>query len=508
MCSEVEESKLIIVGDSLGQVASQTIYNVSALYSSVDGTVAAPLLGSNKTEIITVARRIGTFDLSAVQAEDCCQYLMCKVGANLSLSPKVLRACVRRLPLSDPLRVRVDHYFNGNLLRTEETMLTPRPPPWALEAERPRRSLALRIALEPSVATPSLLPRGKPSTELEVVHFDAAAGTEVPWSVIEAVAAAPQGNPNSLHGAGRMARMAIEKTREELAAVLKVSSSDIIFTSGGTESNQIALAGFRVVCREAWMHASTCGYPDVLQQFSSSDERPPIAVIDLVNHETGSVTTQLIRPADGVRLHVDACQALFKIPWDSVDLSHVDSMSFTAHKINGPVGCGMLYIKDLKKSLARGAVRPLMHGGPQEMGLRPGTENVSAIVGLGAALKLQRPAIHREIEAFVVASLTVMGLVVNHRGPTSGFIVHATLPLGYDHVAVVSMMSALHRVEIGTGAACKTGQRNVGVYETLGISPIPEKRSIRLSWDSFTPMNHAERAMEALKATLRELKRR
>jgi cysteine desulfurase len=338
-----------------------------------------------------------------------------------------------------------------------------------------------------------------------IVNLDCAAGTEVHRSVHAAMLRAPHGNPSTLHASGRAARMAIEQVRADVATALGVSVTDLIFTSGGTESNRIAIHGYRVVNRAAWMHAST---QDDKGDVAADDGRPTIMVMDAVNHETGSINVVTERPAGVQRLHVDACQAFLKMDLKKY-IDVVDSMSITAHKINGPIGCGVLYVRNLKQALENGSITPLFVGGVQESKLRPGTENTPAIVGLGAALRLNRAgSVHEQIDALVTSALCDMGCVINRRGTSSGFICHATIPAGVNNVDVVTFLSAVHNVEIGTGSACKSGEVNhTGVYETLGIYPIPEKRSIRLSWDHFTSLTEVERGLQALGTALKKLQK-
>ncbi|CCW66254.1 unnamed protein product [Phytomonas sp. Hart1] len=318
-------------------------------------------------------------------------------------------------------------------------------------------------------------------------------------AVKRAMRRAPEGNPTSLHETGRAARMAMEKVRVALAEAMGLPANEIIFTGGGTESNNIALQGYRVL-REEWSHSSTKGpqrMDDAIEK-KNGDEETVVRVVDLVNHETGSISREFKRPPNG-RLHVDASQAFLKIDFRSLDLSEVDSMTVTAHKINGPIGIAALYLRGLK-------CHKLYSGGSQEKGIRPGTENLPAIIGFGAALKLDRShSQHREIEAFVGKELEALGCELNRRGETSGFIVHATLPAGYDNTEVVSLLSTKYRVEIGTGSACNSGVLNTTVYDTLGKLPEP-RRSIRLSWDCYNTMEEAERVMGAFSKVLAEKK--
>lgn len=476
LAAAFDDSLFIVTGDSAGQVASQTVHNISTLYPSIRKGVVAPLIGMPKNFIVDEARKIHTFDLSIMEGADCCQYMMCKTGANLMMGRRTLEACVRRVKLTE-LKVTKEVYRDGHLCESSEFTYLP--------------ESGLRKQDDgPSVSAQS--PETSQDDSLEdTVYFDAAAGTKIPEQVKMAMLRAPEGNPNSMHMSGRAARMAVEKVRAQLAKVLHVPANDIIFTGGGTESNNIALNGYRVE-RDSWSHASTSENRNVPADATT------VKVIDLVNHETGSLNRNLIRPPGG-RLHVDASQGLLKVDFGSLDLSEVDSITVTAHKINGPVGVGAVYLRDL-------SCNKLYSGGAQEKGVRPGTENVPAIVGFGVALGLDRShSIHKEIDALMTEELEKMGCEVNRRGEVSGFIVHATLPEGYSNTDVVSRLSTKYHVEIGTGSACKTNEVNTTVYDTLGKAPAPT-RSIRISWDSFATLHDAERVISAMKNVMDEMK--
>uniref|UniRef100_A0A0A9WAP4 Cysteine desulfurase n=1 Tax=Lygus hesperus TaxID=30085 RepID=A0A0A9WAP4_LYGHE len=116
-------------------------------------------------------------------------------------------------------------------------------------------------------------------------------------------------------------------------------------------------------------------------------------------------------------------------------------MTVSAHKVNGPVGVGALYLRN------RHCPHRTLVGGSQEHGIRPGTENVPAIMGFGAALRLDRShTAHREIERLILHTLISLGCEINRRGETSGYIVHATLPVGYHNTELVSLLSTRYHV--------------------------------------------------------------
>lgn len=313
----------------------------------------------------------------------------------------------------------------------------------------------------------------------------------LPW--LEGFAA----NPSSIHGPGRAAREAVEAAREDAAAVLGVSPGEIVFTSGGTESDALAVLGgaraararardrLRVLfsaaehaaVREAARSLVSEGFEPVElpvdargvpreEAFASSlDGRAALVSLILANNETGVVNTRLPGAARAAReagavLHTDAVQAVGRIPVRPSDLG-VDLLSFTGHKIGGPKGAGVLWV--------RGGVRlaPLFSGGGQERGRRGGTENVPAIVGLGAALRAAAAGMETEgrrvgalRDAFEAGLLArIPGARVNGRGepgderlPTASSV---TFP-GVDGETLLAALD-LEGVAASSGSACSSG---------------------------------------------------
>ena len=246
------------------------------------------------------------------------------------------------------------------------------------------------------------------------VYLDYNASAPVRPEAAEAVAKAlaAGGNPSSVHAAGRSARAVVEQAREAVAALIAAPASTVVFTSGGTEANALAiesaiLAGSRRLIVSAIEHdsvleaAKASGVPmelapvdadgrlDIswlearLTAWDLQDGRPFVALM-LANNETGviqpvSEAAQVVRAADGW-LHVDAIQAAGKIVVDSRGVG-ADTLSVSAHKIGGPQGVGALTFGP------RAALSRRLHGGGQERGRRAGTENVPGIAGFGAAAR-------------------------------------------------------------------------------------------------------------------------
>jgi cysteine desulfurase len=231
------------------------------------------------------------------------------------------------------------------------------------------------------------------------------------------------GNPSSVHAAGREARAAIDNARDKLTALLQVKPTEIIFTSGGTESCNLAVFGL-ARCRMqggghvisaktehhavlnaiehlekhegfevTWLNVSRDGIIDVDQLADAIRPETRLVSIMTANNETGVIQpmreiSRICREG-GVLLHSDMVQSFGKI---DADLSMVDAASFAAHKFYGPKGVGFLF---LRSGLS---IQPIMFGGAHENERRPGTENVAAIVGLAAAAEWTLRGCHQEQE--------------------------------------------------------------------------------------------------------------
>jgi len=207
------------------------------------------------------------------------------------------------------------------------------------------------------------------------------------------------GNPSSVHRAGRQARRLMEEARDCIAGALDAKSAGVIFTSGGTEANNLALAAFpgRRIIASAVEHPSVLkgrvdhlipvdrqGVVDLaaLESLLTEDPKPALVSVMLANNETGvrQPMDQVVELAHrhGALAHGDAIQALGKGP---LSIGEIDMLSLSAHKIGGPQGVGALLLRDPELDLAS-----LLSGGGQERRHRPGTENVAGIAGFAAAV--------------------------------------------------------------------------------------------------------------------------
>lgn len=263
-------------------------------------------------------------------------------------------------------------------------------------------------------------PPGSPpesGVSMKGIYVDHAATTPIDPRVLQAASAVyslPCGNPSSSHRPGMDAREAMEKARFHVAGLIHAAPEEIIFTSGGTEADNLALKGFALANRHRGKHimvsaiehhailhsakrlralgfevtvlpVDSAGRVDPLDVQKNLRKKTILISIMHANNEVGTVQEieeigRLTREA-GVALHTDAVQTAGSIPID-VDRLGVDMLSLSAHKFYGPPGAGALYIRKGLKVL------PILDGGAQEHGLRAGTENLPAIVGMGAAAQL------------------------------------------------------------------------------------------------------------------------
>ncbi|ODA68821.1 Cysteine desulfurase [Methyloligella halotolerans] len=338
------------------------------------------------------------------------------------------------------------------------------------------------------------------------------------------------GNPSSVHCEGREARAAVEKARAQVAGLVGVEPNQVVFTSGGSEANALALSLRRRGERPA-AYVSAIEHPSVLScggdeparlpvtetglldlqalancaseahlQGEAQDRPAPVFSVMAANNETGVIqpvaeAAEIVHAAGGI-LHVDAVQAAGKVALN-FQASGADLMSLSAHKLGGPKGIGALVLREGLK------IEPLITGGAQETRRRAGTENVAAIVGFGVAAELAaghsmreavRPLKERlEEEAIAAVSETVIfGAGVDRLPNTVCLAVPATkaetLVIGLD----------LAGVAISSGSACSSGKvERSHVLEAMGVPPKLAEGAIRVSLGWETEETDVERFLSA-----------
>ncbi|MCA9169350.1 MAG: cysteine desulfurase [Planctomycetales bacterium] len=365
------------------------------------------------------------------------------------------------------------------------------------------------------------------------IYLDYNATTPVAPSVFEAMRPLLTehfGNPSSLHAFGAAAHQIVEEARERVAELLGARSDEIYFTSGGTESNNLAIAGalmsetgFRghlitsaiehpaVSEPAAWLQRMGCSLTvlptDSLGRVNPADVkaalRPDTVLVTIMhaNNEIGTVQpiqeiSQICREAD-VMLHTDAAQSLGKIR-AQVDELGVDMLTLAGHKIYAPKGIGALYVR-------RGTqLHPFMRGAGHEQGLRPGTENVASIAGLAQSARLAMRSVEENTTR--LASLTtrlwdtlregVRGLSLN--GPPTDRLPN-TLSVNFPHVWGQQLLDQAAEVCASTGSACHSGSSTLSAtLRAIGLDPETARGTIRLSLGWNTSEEEIDRAASLL----------
>jgi cysteine desulfurase len=356
---------------------------------------------------------------------------------------------------------------------------------------------------------------------LPAVYLDHAATTPVRPEVREAMlpylGAELFGNPSSTHRLGRAAHAGLEQARREVADALGVEPGDVIFTSGGTEADNLAVLGVALAARNrgapmlaavaATEHKAVLGAAHAVRQFGGEErtlpvdrdgililsaldqilaERPAIVSVMWVNNETG-----VIQPvaaiaarcrAAGVPFHSDMVQALGKIPVSLGNLP-LTFASISGHKIGGPKGIGALVVRN------RAGIAPLIHGGGQERGIRPGTENLAGIVGFGRATSLavrEQEAEGRRLSALrdalaerLMASIPDVHVTADSV-PRAPHLLHLQV-LGADSDALLRHLD-LAGIAASSGSACSSGSVEPShVLLAMGVSPDRATGAIRFS---------------------------
>jgi cysteine desulfurase len=340
------------------------------------------------------------------------------------------------------------------------------------------------------------------------------------------------GNPSSIHQAGQEARRVIDTARARVARCIGALPEEILFTSGGTESNNLAILGMMSGTRDAprhlvstaiehqavlnpCRHLERCGMTATYLPVDGNGTltlsavepaiRPETALISvmLVNNDIGTIqpvaeVASLAR-ARGIAVHTDAVQAMGKIPV-SVKTLGVDLLSLSAHKLHGPKGVGALY---LRKGTS---LTPLVFGGHQERGLRPGTENVPAIAGFGkacelASSRLTEDAIHVSAlrDQFEQSVLDRLPWVRVNGGDASRSPNTSSLHFADLSAEMVTINLDLLGVAVSTGAACSSADNQPShVLLAMGRSPEDARSSVRFSFGRTTTVDEVARAVELL----------
>jgi cysteine desulfurase len=345
------------------------------------------------------------------------------------------------------------------------------------------------------------------------------------------------GNASSIHHHGQEARAAVEDARESVADLLGCSAAEIVFTSGGTESDNLAIAGWvaagdhvvtssiehhavlhackhleKIGCEVTILPVDGRGLIDPSDVRRALRPKTKLISVMMANNETG-----LLQPVEevgeiaseaNILFHTDAVQAATKVPI-SVRQIGCDALSISGHKIHAPQGVGALYVKKGTR------IQPLFHGGRHERSRRAGTENVPGIVGLGKAAEIAKQGLDRDdaqkmaamrdrLEQGILAHVEEAG--VNGAGSTR---VPNTTNIHFDHIEGESLVIALDLkgLAVSTGAACSSGAIEPShVLIAMGLRPDQARASIRFSLGKQTTEADIDFALELVPETVARLR--
>ena len=373
-------------------------------------------------------------------------------------------------------------------------------------------------------------------------YFDNAATTVVYPEVRELMVKLMEedyGNPSSLHMKGVEAEKYIKEAAERIAKELKCRENEIVFTSGGTESNNLAIIGTALAHRRAGKHIITTNIEHasvsatmeflakegfeityvgvdetgavLLDELKASLREDTILVsVMYVNNEIGTIEpieeiSKMVKAYnENIVVHVDAVQAFGKLRFSPKKLG-VDLMSISGHKIHGPKGSGALYIRD--KLL----IRPIIHGGGQQKSMRSGTENVPAIAGMGLAAMLMYKDHDNKMEHIESLKQSFISRVTAIENVYSN---SQTAP----HIASISFVGVrsevmLHALEdrgiyVSAGSACSSNKPHVsGVLKAIGLPNEKLESTLRFSFCEDNTMEQVDYAVEEIKTLLPVLRK-
>ena len=380
--------------------------------------------------------------------------------------------------------------------------------------------------------------------KIEKVYFDHNATTRVDNEVLDAMMPYFQnqfGNPSSGHNLGIAGRQAINQAREQVADSIEAQPSQVVFTSGGSEANNLFIQGVAGHLKNSRIIISAIEHPCVLRpakelaQSANKEYRlrqlivdrsgliimsdvdkalseypPNIVSVMLANNETGVIQevaniAEKSRKLDAL-IHTDAIQAFGKIPISFPSLN-VHAMTLSSHKVYGPKGAAALIIdKEI-------VLRPQIFGGGHEGGLRSGTENVPAIVGFGKAcelskLRMEKTTIHvTKLRTHLEKKLIGMGAIIFGMNATR---LPNTCYFALPDIEGETLVIRLERSGflIASGAACSSAAPGKShVLDAMGVEPILARCAVRLSLGNSNTLEQINEFISALAFTVKELKR-
>jgi len=376
-----------------------------------------------------------------------------------------------------------------------------------------------------------------------MIYFDNAATTQIDPAVLTRLKEVEKkyyANPSSIHSAGQSSRFIIEKSRDIISETLGCSSKEIIFTSGGTESNNLALIGTALANRDKGNHIITTKveHPSVLNtvkylssigfeisyiEVNANGQIDLEKLPDLLSNETVLVSVMMINNEVGsilpiqaigeilknrnIIFHVDAIQAFGKIDLNMNKLN-IDLLSVSGHKIYGPKGTGALYVR------SGTPISNLMFGGSQERILRAGTENLSGIAGLGKAVeqmilhKNERENINKIRDTFEHKLLSQNpGIEIHCKNSNRIYNISNVF---FPHISIDSFLLNLdlEGISCSSGAACSSGSITAShVLTAMNIPAEQANQSLRFSFGRFNTIDEVNKAVPIITEIYHRLKK-
>jgi len=376
--------------------------------------------------------------------------------------------------------------------------------------------------------------------KMKKIYFDNAATTKVDEKVVEAMMPyfiEKYGNASSQHFAGQEARQAFEESRKIIAGAINGKARDLIFTSGGTESNNLVLKGLffanypeknhiittkiehdcvlnackwleKQGAQVTYLEVNREGFVNVEDIKKTITKKTFLVSIIHANNEIGTIQSLeeigRVCKEKGILFHTDACQSFTKVPID-VKKMNLDLVTLNSHKIHGPKGVGALYIREGIK------INPLFHGGGHEKNLRSGTENVSGVVGFAKAVEVSSfKDVKRMSELrdkLIDGILKIKNTLLN--GPRENRLCN-NINVSFNDVEGEAIGGYLEQKGIctSTGSACASHSLETShVLKAIGLNSLQANSSIRISLSKFTTQEEADYFLDVLPKIIEKLRR-
>jgi len=375
---------------------------------------------------------------------------------------------------------------------------------------------------------------------MKQIYLDNAATTKMDGKVVAAMLPyfeEKYGNASSQHQIGQEAKNALDKSRRTIARAISARSDEIVFTSGGTESNNFTLKGLffenypeknhiittkiehdcvlntckwleKQGAKVTYLEVNKEGFVNLYDIENAITDKTFLVTIIHANNEIGTIQNLeeigKICKQKNVLFHTDACQSFTKVGLN-VKKQNLDLVTLNAHKIHGPKGVGVLYIKRGIK------ITPLAHGGGQEQGLRSGTENISGIVGFAKAVEVAKSKDVEKIE--MLRDRLIRGLLVidnvTLNGPRKNRLCN-NVNVSFNNIEGEAIGGYLENSGIytSTGSACMSHSLETShVLKALGLPPLKSNSSIRLSLSKFTTEQDIDYVLDKIPKIVNKLRR-